>query len=867
MAAGDRAMIAPVPAQGPLEAEFYQVDYLKAPEGAVLEVGGMGFLPDGRLAVSTRRGQVWIVEHPLAKDPAEAKVSLFAEGLQEGLGLAVVDGAIVVVQRGELSRLVDADHDGTCDRVETISNGWGLSGHYHEFAYGLPVDAQKNYFVSLNVSFGDPQWWLGRSTVPWRGWIVEIAPDGKITPFASGFRSPCGLGLSPEGDLFETDNQGDWMPVCPIYHVKKGGFYGHPASLAWTDEYQKSGAKPSDTVPPDHAREPAAIWLPYKWSRSAGNLVWDGTGGKFGPFAGQTFVAELTNGMVVRAQMEKVRGEWQGACFLFRQRIGSVARVAFASDGTLFCGFTNRGWGGLAPAEGIARVRWTGKTPFEMKSVHLLQDGFDVEFTKAVSVSAAFPGAEARLYHYDWWWEYGSPERGTEKLALESSAISADPRHLILHFKGLRAGEVARVTLPHVLSEDGEPLLHDEFDYTINQLSDGPRCDVPIARVVPPPPARESDAEGWLRLCYGDAFDQWNAKGWKLCDAELDPTDATKLVTKEGMSALVDDGPGAPGDFASKLVFGDATVHVAFRLPEKGGGALRLMNRYEIRLSADAHCGALAPSAHSPGREPALDAWKGPGVEHELDVVFRAPRFDAQGKKTENARFEKVILDDVLLHESVELSEPSEGAPADEVPGSIGGPLVFRGDRGAIAMGGIKVKPGRAPAKETGWTPLFDGEDLAGFTQTGDASWSVDDGTIVGTGKPGRLVSTRTDYRDVEVRARIKIGDGGRSAILVRGGYEARVNSSHPDPERTGSLAGLAPVKVALVGPDTWFDLQASCVDEPGGTRVRIRVNGVLVTDILDDKRRFASGPIALEQHHEGSRVEIRSIEVRELSR
>ena len=96
------------------EADAYRVDYLVPPEGARVEVGGMDFLPDGRLVASTRRGQVWLIENPLAPDPRDAHFSLFAEGLQEGLGLRVVDGAIYVLQRSELSRLVDADGDGHC---------------------------------------------------------------------------------------------------------------------------------------------------------------------------------------------------------------------------------------------------------------------------------------------------------------------------------------------------------------------------------------------------------------------------------------------------------------------------------------------------------------------------------------------------------------------------------------------------------------------------------------------------------------------------------------------------------------------------------------------------------------------------------
>ena len=148
-------------AQEPSEADFYTVDYLTPPAGEVLEVGGMAFLSDGTMLVCTRRGRVWWIDNAMAKDPADARFHIFAEGLQEGLGLNVVDDRIYVVQRGELSELIDLDGDKVCDRVRTVSQGWGMSGNYHEFAFGLPVDADGNFFVGTNVGFWNPEWWHG----------------------------------------------------------------------------------------------------------------------------------------------------------------------------------------------------------------------------------------------------------------------------------------------------------------------------------------------------------------------------------------------------------------------------------------------------------------------------------------------------------------------------------------------------------------------------------------------------------------------------------------------------------------------------------------------------------------------------------
>jgi hypothetical protein len=860
------------------EDTYYSVDHLALPEGEVVEVGGLAFLPDGSLLASTRRGRIWRIENPLVEDPREARFHLWAEGLQEGLGLSTVGEDVYVLQRGELSRISDADGDQRVDTIETISSDWGLSGNYHEFAFGLPRDDAGNFYMSLNVGFWSPEWWHGKSKVPSRGWALRIAPDGTTTPFAMGLRSPCGLGKNAAGDIFVTDNQGDWMPVCPIFHLVEDRFYGHPASLNWTDAYREAGVEPSDQNPVPTERAPAAVWLPYKWSRSAGNLVHDDTNGQFGPFADQLFMAELTNGRVLRVQLEKVRGEYQGACFLFRDRVGSACRVAFGPDGTLFCGLTNRGWGGLSPSHGIARVRWTGEVPMEMERVHLLQSGFEVSFTQPVAGDVTPDQIALSQYDYDYWWEYGSPERATTAVEVLSTTLSEDRMTMTIQTAGLTPAMCARCVVSDVQSTTGSQLLHSEFNYTINQLPEGELTTEHVAKLVPPPAGREGEDQGWLQLSYGDALDVFESEGWAVCEPVVQPDQPGVFLIEDGDSAIVNVSAGAP-ELITKQEFGDCEVELHFMLPPGGNSGVYLQGRYEVQLADSTgvtepgmgDCGGIYAGPDWPGSAPDSNAFSGPGVWHRLRIHFQAPRFDPNGRKLQNARLNEVWIDDHVVQEGVELTGPTHGGWEGEV---ATGPLRIQGDHTHVAVRGIKVKPVAPRWALDGWTVLFDGSSIEGWKISDEGFWELnDDGVLVGEGGPSHIFSPRGDYKNFEARARMKISDGGNSGLYFRtkfgsgwpSGYEAQVNSTFPDPQKTGSLYSIAPIHASLVAADTWFDYGLRCEDTDEGTHIVIMINGVVVTDVVDKERRHPSGHFAVQQHHDGSVISVRRIEVREL--
>lgn len=224
----------------PTESDYYEITTLPIPDGVVLEPGAIELLPDRRLAVATRRGEIYLVEGAFAKTPKSVRFQRFAHGLHELLGLAWRDGWLYVTQRCDVSRLKDRDGDDRADVYEIVNADWGITGDYHEYPFGSEFDRDGNLWVVLCLtgSFS--------SKAPYRGWCLRITPDGEAIPAASGIRSPGGIGMNHLGDMFYTDNQGPWNGTCSLRHLKPGSFQGHPAGNTWYSLTDAIGRQPEE---------------------------------------------------------------------------------------------------------------------------------------------------------------------------------------------------------------------------------------------------------------------------------------------------------------------------------------------------------------------------------------------------------------------------------------------------------------------------------------------------------------------------------------------------------------------------------------------------------------------------------------------
>ena len=470
-----------------VSAQSYKVETIPMPEGLTAEVGAIGFMPDGRLIASFTRGEVMLYQ------PRTGKWQLFAEGLHDPLGILVVSNSeVLVMQRPELTRLKDTEGDGVADLYQKVTDDFGLSGNYHEFNYGPVKDKSGNLFIALNASSpgggmrpevrgrikpegkdgadGQKQMF---SAVPYRGWIMKLTPAGKLVPYAMGFRSPNGIGFDLAGNLFATDNQGDWIGTSPLLHVQEGRFYGHPASLVWKKGWAKGSPFKLPVSTLDSMRTKPAVIFPHGiMANSPTEPLADNTRGKFGPFAGQLLIGEMNQARIVRVMLENVDGQLQGACIPFLDGQGlrkGNNRLAFAPDGSLYVGQNSHGWLG---DEGIQRIIYTGKPPLDIYNMQLTKQCFDLVFTQPVNAASALHTANYSLRHYNYSYhkKYGSHQMNLDSVPVRKVRVSPDRRRVSITLDQLKAGYVYELKLGNIQTSEGQPLANKLICYTVNRL-------------------------------------------------------------------------------------------------------------------------------------------------------------------------------------------------------------------------------------------------------------------------------------------------------------------------------------------------------------------------------------------------------------
>jgi mono/diheme cytochrome c family protein len=427
---------------------------------------GEDLLMPSAVAVNPRNGRVFIASMKLGEifvlrdptgDGSKAHYDNYGRGLfQEAYSLLAEEDALYVLHRRNLTKILDTNGDGQADRFDRLAGLPHGIGETYDYGYGLVRD-RTGAFVFSYAPYANRQ-------MPGSGGAVRLHPGKKAQEIAFGFRNPVGWCVGPEGEVFFTDNQGEWVATNKLCHLEEGKFYGFP-----NPEQKQHTEKP---------RGKTTIWVPYDWARSINGVTYDNTGGKFGPFAGQIFLAELMyGGAILRANLEKVNGVYQGACFPFwgKGLLGPLT-MAFDPKGRLFVGsITEPGWMAQPDRGALYRLDYTGQTPFEIQSLHVLPRGFRMVFTTPIAPETAQKIASYHIehYRYEHTGSYGSPELDRARLPIEKINLASDGRSVDINTGPLLPERVYMITAAGVRSVRGESLVHPTGAYTLNEIPPG----------------------------------------------------------------------------------------------------------------------------------------------------------------------------------------------------------------------------------------------------------------------------------------------------------------------------------------------------------------------------------------------------------
>lgn len=459
---------APVVTRGTLgkTGAAYEVDTLTAPDenpwNAWMRLSGLDFFSDGRAAVCTWSGDVWVVS---GLDASLEKLSWkrWATGLFQPCGLRIVDDTVYVVARDQITVFRDLNGDGEPDYYENFNNDCHEKGNYHEFAMDLNTDPEGNFYYckgGLGANFP------GGPVASHHGCLLKVSKDGKkLEIVATGIRAAAGSGVGPHGELTTSDNDGHWGPASRINWVKPGGYYGDPYT--------------AHRKPTPEGYDVPLCWIHRSVDNSSGGEVWVSSD-RWGPFQGAMLHLSYGTCSLFNVVHEEVDGVMQGGVVRFPMTFASgVLRGRFhPKDGQLYVAGL-KGWSTSGTREGcLQRVRYTDKPAHMISGMHVRKDAIELQFTDPVDpVAAADPDSwVAQQWNYRYTGSYGSADysvaspkkQGRDDVEIASIAVSKDGKTVTLSIPGLQP--VMQMLLRcRMKAADGAPINQDVW-HTINKI-------------------------------------------------------------------------------------------------------------------------------------------------------------------------------------------------------------------------------------------------------------------------------------------------------------------------------------------------------------------------------------------------------------
>ncbi|MBK1854969.1 hypothetical protein JO972_08360 [Verrucomicrobiaceae bacterium 5K15] len=486
--------------------DYYQIETIDGPDGVDFQIGGLDHDKNGNLIACFHRGEV------MSYNETSKQWKLFASGLHEPLGIHVEDeGTVLVIQRGELTRLHDQDGDGTADFYEVVCNDWGLSGNYHEFTFGLVKDSKKNIYIALGTASngsgvrenirgewnntggltqdkflygGEHGAWNEKkkiiprmyARVPYRGCILKITPGSrKAEVYATGVRTPNGLYMDKNDQLWVTDNQGDWVGASKLHHIMPDGFHGHVASLLWSKNPPKitPAELPVDELDALRVRAPGLFP-----QGDAGNSITQPLPLKpsFAPLSKsslteeQIIIGEMNHPRVVRYLPDVVNGVHQGTAshmIVTGQLDAGNNRLLYSRDGkSIYFGKTHLSWPGR---EGIKKVTYTGKPYLMVEAVKLTPKGFRFTFNAEIRTDKSAADFRIASYGFQYHSGYGSKKMKQSSEAVADINIDGNTLEIELQNKPVK-NRMYDITLPSAITSKLSDLSYPRYWYMAHEV-------------------------------------------------------------------------------------------------------------------------------------------------------------------------------------------------------------------------------------------------------------------------------------------------------------------------------------------------------------------------------------------------------------
>ncbi len=424
-------------------------------------IGGWDWLNDNEIVFGNwewDRGEIWVLTG--LKTPSKAGISIrryYPTDIREPLGIKVVNGVVYVAHKWAITKLIDADKNGTAESAETIVDF--LHNPDGANLYSMDLKYKDGFFYTALPSLTTAGGGVGYPVPKERGTVAKVNLTTKTIEYLCwGLRTPDGLGWGPEGELFTTDNQGAWLPSSKLIHVTKNRFFGLQPVLGGD---------------PTLVESPPAIWMPHlEASNSPTQPMLLSTG----PFAGQMLIGDDYYGNVHRAFLEKVNGEFQGALFHYTGGLtcGVHRFLEYANGDVLFGGLGDGStWAWQNNHYGLQLMKNKPTPAFEVAEILSRSNGFTLRFTRPVGLTAESPD----YYHAESWSykptnDYGGPKIGFTTLTVNKVTVDASRMLVNLQIPNLVKGKVVHFSFHADLkSTANEVLWTGESWYTLNSIS------------------------------------------------------------------------------------------------------------------------------------------------------------------------------------------------------------------------------------------------------------------------------------------------------------------------------------------------------------------------------------------------------------